>query len=94
LGHELHRTGGLDVLREHEHPDRGVGIADPPRGAQALVGEGRRHTHIDHGEIGIVLADGRAEAVGVAYGGDHLVAGVTEQPRETFAEERLVLGDD
>ena len=59
----------------------------------ALVGVRRRHPHVDDGEIGRVLADRAAQAVGVVDGGDDLVAGVLEQPPQALAQERLVLGD-
>ena len=93
LGDEPDRPGGLDVLGQHQHADVRVGVADPAGRADALVAERRRHPDVDDGEVGLVLADGGAEAVGVVDGGDHVVAGILEQPAETLSEQDLVLGD-
>ncbi len=82
------RPRRLDVLGEHEHADVRVGVADPARGADALVGVGRRHPHVDDGEVGLVLADRPAQPVGVADGGDHRVPAVLEQPLEPVAQQR------
>ena len=40
-----------------------------------------------------MLADGRAEAIRVVDGGDHVVPGVLEEPAEALAEQDLVFGD-
>ena len=62
-------------------------------GAGAFVGEGGRHADVDDGEIGAFPFDGGEQLVGVAEGGDHLVAAVAEEAGEAFAQQRLVFGD-
>ena len=42
---------------------------------------------------GCFACDGGQQLVGVAEGGDHLVAAVSEQAGEAFAQQRLVFGD-
>ena len=40
-GHEVDRVAGLDVLGEHEDAEVGIGRAQAPRDARAVVGRGR-----------------------------------------------------
>src|SRR3954462_6499457 len=52
---QLGRVDLRDVLREHGHRKT---RPDPPgrdRGAQSLVGEGRRQAYVDHGDVHVVL---------------------------------------
>ena len=48
---QLERVAGLDVLREHEHADSRVALADLLRGAEPLVGVGRRHPDVDDRDV-------------------------------------------
>ena len=45
------------------------------------------------GEVGLLRLDGRDQGRRVAGLGDHLVAGVVEQPRQPLAEQGRVLAD-
>jgi hypothetical protein len=67
--------------------------AEPQGGAQPLVGVGRRHADVHHGDVGTVRGRGGQERLAVGHGGAHLVAAVLQQPDETLAEQGGVLGD-
>jgi hypothetical protein len=68
-------------------------LLDRTVGAGAFVGEGGRHADVDDGEIGLFLCDGGEQLVGVAEGGDDVMAAVPEEAGEAFAQQRLVLGN-
>ena len=93
LRQQLERVGLLDVLGEHEH--RGVGVlgADPLRRAQALIGVGRRHAHVDHGDVGRVRADLAQQVVGVARLADDLDARLLQQPCDSLTQQHGVVGN-
>ncbi len=50
-GEELGRVDLLDVLREDEDGEAGPDPAGLDRGAEALVGEGRREPYVDHRDV-------------------------------------------
>jgi hypothetical protein len=79
LRDEADGSGRLHVLGEHEHPDFGVGVANPSRCADPFVAERRRHPDVDHCEVGCVFADRGTEAVGVVDRREHVMAGALEQ---------------
>ena len=54
---------------------------------------GRRHPHVDHDDVGAVLADGPQQLVGVGHGGDDLEAAVGEQLGQPGPQQDRVLGD-
>ena len=54
---------------------------------------GRGHAHVDDRQVGLVALDDGEQVVGVVDGGDHLLPGVGQQPREAGAQEHGVLGD-
>jgi hypothetical protein len=72
------------VLGQDEHAD--VGTVPDGAGAGAFVGERGRHADVNDGEGGAFPFDGGQELVGVAEGGDHLVATVVEEAGEAFAQ--------
>ena len=94
VGEQLARVGLLDVLREHEHADPGQLGADLLGGAQALVGVGRRHAHVDDRDVGLVGADLAQQVLGVAGLADDLEAGLLEQAHDALAQQHRVVGDD
>ena len=60
-GEQLGGVALLDVLRQHEDADPRPARADLEGGPEAVVGVGRRHAHVDDGEVGLVALDrGRA----------------------------------
>jgi len=61
-------------------------------GAQTVVGEGRRHAHVDHGDVRAVLDDRVDQRRGVPDGGDDVAAGLAEQAHQPFAQQHRVLG--
>ena len=93
LGQQLERVGLLDVLGEHEHRSRRALGADPVRRAQALVGVGRRHAHVDHGDVGLVRADLAQQLLGVARLADDLEARLVQQSRDPLTQQNGVVGD-
>ncbi len=74
-------------------PTSGQRAADGERGPEALVGEGRRHAHVDHGEVGALAVDGLDQGVAVAHRGHDLLAGVDEQAGQPGPQQHGVLGD-
>jgi hypothetical protein len=48
---QLRRVGHVNVLGEHEHRHLRVRVADLLGGLQPLVGVGRRHANVDHGDL-------------------------------------------
>src|ERR1019366_6892028 len=93
IGQQLGGVSLLDVLGEHQHAHRGPLLPHHQRGPEALVGEGRRHAHVDHHDVGALRIHGAEKALRAAWGGDHVVARVDEQPGESLTEEDRVLGD-
>lgn len=75
----------FDVLGEDEHRCFGVLAADRHGGAHPFVLVGGRHSHVDDGEVGFVLGNDGEQCFGVADPCEHLVSGVLEEPRESFA---------
>ena len=64
------------------------------RGAQALVGVGRRHPDVDDRDVGLVGADLAQQVLGVAGLAGDLEARLLEQAGEALAQEDGVVGDD
>ena len=54
-------------------PMSGPAVADLQRRAYALVGERRRHAHVEHHQVGLVVGQSGHEGVGVAEAGDHVL---------------------
>ena len=50
-GQQLAGVELLDVLRQHQHREAGPAHAHGDRGAQPLVGERRRHPHVEDGAV-------------------------------------------
>jgi hypothetical protein len=93
VSEQLHREPELDVLRQHEHSDRGVAGADLERRAQALVLVRRRQADVDDHRVDRVTVHLQQELVGAPAAGDDLEAGIAEEPGEPLAEQDAVLGD-
>ena len=66
--------------------------ADLVRGAQALVGVGGRHPHVDDGDVRPVRADLAQQVLGVAGLAGDLEARLLQQPREALAQQHGVIG--
>lgn len=86
------------MLGEHEHPDRRVSLFDGACRFEAFGGVGWRHADVDHHEVWRSRGFGWMvevveQLVRVCEGGNNVVAFIAKQPRQSFAEERLVLGD-
>ena len=64
------------------------------RGAQALVGVGRRHADVDDRDVGAVRLDRATRASPSADGGHDLAAGLLEQAHQALAQQHRVLGED
>src|SRR5699024_481832 len=92
-GDELARVALLDVLAEHQHPHIRILLPDERGGADALVREGRRHAHVDDGEVGGERGDRAQQPVGLGDGADDLMSGVREQSGDALPEQDVVLGD-
>src|SRR5580765_4549701 len=62
-------------------------------GAQPFVGMRRRHSNVDDRDVRAEGADTCEQRVGVADLGDYFDIVFGEQTRDTFANERRVVGD-
>jgi hypothetical protein len=91
---QVERVPGLEELREHEHADRGLLLADRLGGADAVIGRVGRHLDVGHDDVGLVRARLAQEIRGVGGDAGHLVAAFLEHADDALAHERLVLSDD
>src|SRR5262249_23111465 len=82
-----------DVLRQHEHADLRMFLANLLRGSQPLVGLRRRHPDIDDGNVGVVATDLEQEVVGGGRLAYDLEPGIAEKAGDPLAQENRVLCD-
>ncbi len=82
-----HRVARLDVLREKQHADVGMALADLARSLQSLVRVGRRHADVDHRHVRLVHRDVAQEVLGGAGLRHDLEARLLEKPRHSLSEE-------
>jgi hypothetical protein len=87
-------VAGFDVLGQDQDAHLGVFGADGLGGDQAFVGVGWRHADVDQGHVRVGQAHVVEQALGILGLGDHLDAGVAEQPDDALAGEQDVVGDD
>lgn len=92
-GDELYGMHRLDVLREDEHAQVGIGLLGLPRRTRALVGERRRHTDVQDDEVRAVLGDSERQRIRISEGGRDLVSCILEEPAEPLAQQHLILRD-
>ena len=71
-----------------------MACAQVPRGAQAFVGERRRHADVDDRRVRAVRGGGAQELLGAADLGDDVEAVVGEQAPEPLADHDGVVGED
>jgi len=90
---QLRAVGRLDVLREHQHTGAGKVVPQRQRRPQALVGVGRRHPDVDHGDVRVMLGHRGQQRVAVGHRGADGVPAVLEQPGQPLPEQRGILGD-
>jgi hypothetical protein len=83
----------LEVLRQHEHADVGMGAADAVGGHQPFVRLRRWHPDVHDRGVGVRGLDVSEQLVGILGLADDLKAGVGEQTRHTVAQERGVVGN-
>jgi hypothetical protein len=91
---EAHGVAGLHVLGQDQDADLGVLGADRLGGDQALVGVGWRHADVDQRHVRASQADLPEQTLGVFGLGDHLDAGIAQQPDDALPGEQDVVGDD
>ena len=60
---------------------------------QPFVGVGRGHAHIGDDDVGTVFGDGGGQRLGVAHGGDDLVADAGQERDDPFAQQDGVVGE-
>src|SRR5215204_4793171 len=90
---QTHGVPRLDVVREHEHSDLGMGAADLLGGDEAFIGVRRRHLDVDDRHVRTGQLHPPHELLGVGGLPDDLESGLFEQPGEPFAKKRFVVGD-
>jgi hypothetical protein len=72
-----------------------VRVAEPLRGAYALVATARGHPDVGDDDVGRGRLDGREQRLEVLAGSDDLdVVPRPEQPLQSLANEQVVLGED
>ena len=84
----------LDVGGEHQDAGLRMLVADPQRGAQAVVGVGRRHADVDHRDVRLVRPDLADEVVRVPRLAHDVEAMIAEEPGDSLAQQDRVLRDD
>ena len=93
VAHQLVHVPLHEVLGEHQHAHVGLLAPDLQRRAQPVVGEVRRHPHVDDGHVRLVPAHLAQQVGRVRRARHHLDPGLLEQPRDPLAQEQLVVGD-
>ena len=93
LADQLERVVGLDVLRQHEHADVGMRLADLDRRAQSVVGVGRRHADVDDRDVRAMRADLAEELVGITGLRYHVEALGLEHADHATAQQDVIVGD-
>ena len=88
-----HREARLDVVRQHEHADVRVELADALRRDDPLVRVRRRHADVDDRAVGPGRRDSAHQAVDLARLADDLDAGAGEHADDPLSGEHHVIGD-
>src|SRR5690625_1725151 len=91
---QLARVQLLDILREHEDGKVGSRRTSVDRGAQSLVGECRRHTYVDDGDVDLGFGERLRQRRRIVDGSDDLELVRLEHAGEPISQEGEVLGDD
>ena len=87
------RVGGLGVVAEDDDADPGVGLAQQPGHADALVGARRRHPDVGHHHVGALGVDRGQQRGQVATRGDHAHRGLGGQDLpDALADDQAVIG--
>ena len=84
----------LNMLRQQQDRQLRVQRSQGDSGPGAVVGHARGHSHIDDHQVGNPVGDHPQQRVGVTDCVGDLMAGLVEQPHQTFPEQHRVLGDD
>jgi hypothetical protein len=71
-----------------------MAVADRLGGDEPLVGVSGWHADVCEHDVGQPRIDEPKQALGVARFADHVKAGLGQQPREPFAQQTLVFGQD
>ena len=87
------RVARLEVVGEHEHADVGVLAADLLRGDEPVVGVAGRHADVEDRHVRPRQRDAAQRLGRRARLADDFDVGLGQQPREPFAQQRLVVGE-
>ncbi len=93
LPDQLTRVGRLDVLGEHQHPQRRLAFARLDRRQDPLIAERRREANIDDREVRFMSGYRPQQPGPVLHLGDHLDVVLPQQRHQTLSQQREVLGD-
>jgi hypothetical protein len=84
----------LEVLRQHQHADVGMGAANAVGGHQPFVRVRRWHSDVHDRGVGMRRLDLGEQLSGVRGLADDLEARVREQARQAVPHEGGIVGDD
>ena len=90
---ELRGVARVQIVREDEHSRIRVAAANLLSCEQAVVALVWRHADVHYGDVRPPGFDHAQEGIRVAAAAGDLEPGVLEQPREAFAQQRLIIGD-
>ena len=89
------RVAVFGELRQHDHPDRRVLLAQLGRGADAFVRPGRRHPDVGQDDVGCVRLDGIEQRRKVADRRDDLDVVIRrQQGSDSLAHDERILRHD
>jgi hypothetical protein len=89
-----HRVSGLDVLRQQQHADAGITLANLACGLKPFVGVCGRHPDVHDRHVRPVHRDVPEQVVGRSGLSDDLEAGLLEQADDALPQQDRVVGDD
>src|SRR4051812_4686088 len=94
LADELERVLGLVVVGEHEHAGLRALTSQLDGRAEPVIRIARWHLDVDEGDVGPVGERFAEKVLGVAGARRDLETGVSEQARDPFSQQYIVLADD
>ena len=83
----------LDRLGQQQQSHVGPVLPQPTGGLGSLARPGRRHPHVDYGNVGSQPFHRLLQGGRVTYGRDHLDTGFLEQAGQALAPKRRIVGD-
>ena len=90
---QLERVPRVDVLGQHEQPDRRPPFADHVRGAESLVGVCGWHPDVDDRNVRAGSLDELEQLLGVPGEPDDVESCLLQQPGKALAQDHRIIGE-